>query len=104
MKSELRRYVETVTKIAEYLYAIRRRSDPPTARAAALMAQARRMATQFTYHWNHCVGKAEQGWGDDGYSVDPGDEVSGSSTVNEWKLAMAAELDGRTPASGVAVG
>ena len=76
---------------AEYLYALAKRA-PSSPAARALLAQARSMATQFPSHWNNCVGRAEQGWGDDGYLVDTGNETNGSSVVNDWKLAMGAEL------------
>lgn len=73
---------------AEYLYALQRLKHPSET-AKALLAQARDMAQEFPYKWSRHV----RDWGDDGYQVDlPGSHDDGSSVVNNWKLAMGAEL------------
>ena len=87
---------------AEYLYALEKKASPLSAKASALLAQARTLATHFPLGWNRrCSGGGKVGpdgkkvadWGDDGYVVDKGGQADGSSVVNEWRLAMGAELD-----------
>jgi hypothetical protein len=86
---------------AEYLYALQKAS-PLSAKAAALLAQARTLATHFPLGWNPgCTGGGKvlpdgsrvADWGDDGYAVDKGGQADGSSVVNEWRLALGEELD-----------
>jgi hypothetical protein len=80
---------------AEYLYALEKK-QPLSAKAKALMAQAHILASHFPKKWNPTCTPDQIGggqWGDDGYAPDPGGEQDGSSIVNTWRLAMAAELD-----------
>ena len=81
----------------EYLYALQKRKWHSTT-AKALLAQARTLATHFPIAWDPvgCGYKSRSAsWGNDGYSVDSGRELDGSSIVNEWRLAMGAELSQR---------
>lgn len=80
---------------AEYLYALERHTGS-SPRVDALLAQARQMALAFPCRWNAgCPSNTPNmtvDWGDDGYVVDQGGHLDGSSVVNTWKLAAAAEL------------
>ena len=87
---------------AEYLYALEAKvqSGSAPSNADSLLAQARSFATHFTNGWNAgCYPKGTgihangANWGNDGYSVDTGDEADGSSIINTWRLAMGEALD-----------
>jgi hypothetical protein len=79
---------------SEYLFALQKQS-PRTKNGTALLAQARTLATHFPKDWNPtCFGAGTVAdWGNDGFAVDPGRELDGSSVFNTWRLAMGVELD-----------
>eukprot|EP00937_MAST-01D_sp_MAST-1D-sp2_P007028 g7028.t1 len=79
------------------------RAGAPSAAAAALLARTRAFAARWPAAWNtQCAAPAAAtvpaavaaaNFSDDGYLVDGGAEVDGSSVINEWRLATAAEID-----------